>query len=108
VRGNQVVQIITRLLDLLCAIQAWVGAYGYNAPIEILSGYRSPYTNAHTEGAARNSMHMYGRAADIVLPGLPVEYLGRLAQRYSAGGVGFYQGSGFIHVDTGRIRTWRK
>ena len=108
VRGKQAVQMNPRLLDLLCAIQAWVAQYGYNKPLHILSGYRSPRTNANTEGAARNSMHMYACAADIVMPGLPVRYLGRLAQHYSAGGVGFYYSSGFVHVDTGRVRTWAK
>lgn len=106
VRGGKTVSMHPRLLDLLCAIQAWVAAYGYTQAMEILSGYRSPETNANTEGAARNSMHMYGQAADIVLPGLPVSYMGQLAQRYAGGGVGFYASSGFVHVDTGRIRTW--
>lgn len=97
-----------RLLDLLCAMQAWVGHYGFRGPIHILSGYRSKRTNDNTEGAARNSMHLYGRAADIRFPGLPVSYLGRLAQHYAAGGVGFYVSSNFVHVDTGNIRTWKR
>lgn len=108
VRGGQTTQMSPRLLDLLCAMQAWVGHYGFAGPIHVLSGYRSPKTNANTEGAAKNSMHMYGQAADIRFPGLPVSYLGQLAQRYAAGGVGFYVGSNFVHVDTGRIRTWKK
>lgn len=108
VSANKIVQMNPRLLDLLCAIQAWVGAYGYNRPIQVNSGYRAPETNSKLEGAARNSMHIHARAADIVIPGLPVSYIGQLAQHYSAGGVGFYYGSGFVHVDTGRIRTWKK
>lgn len=108
VRGGSVVQMHPRLLDLLCAMQAWVAHFGFKAPITVLSGYRSPKTNANTEGAARNSMHMYGRAADIRFPGLPVSYLGKLAQHYAAGGVGFYVSSNFVHVDTGNIRSWRK
>lgn len=108
VRGGTTTQMSPRLLDLLCAMQAWVGHYGFSGPIHVLSGYRSPKTNANTEGAAKNSMHMYGQAADIRFPGLPVSYLGQLAQRYSAGGVGFYVGSNFVHVDTGRVRTWKK
>lgn len=106
VQASLVVQMDPRLLDLLCAMQAWVAHYGYASPIHITSGYRSPQTNAGLEGAARNSMHMYGKAADIRFPGLPVTYLGKLAQRYSGGGVGFYISSNFVHVDTGRIRTW--
>ena len=108
VRAGQMIQMHPRLLDLLCAMQAWVGHYGFAGPIHILSGYRTAHTNANTEGAAKNSMHMYGRAADIRFPGLPTAYLGQLAQRYAAGGVGFYIGSGFVHVDTGRIRSWKK
>lgn len=107
VKANQTVQISPRLLDLLCAIQSWVAQYGYGKHLQINSGYRNPRTNAGTEGAARNSMHMYACAADIVMPGLPTAYVGKLAQRYAAGGVGFYPSSGFIHVDTGRVRTWR-
>jgi uncharacterized protein YcbK (DUF882 family) len=108
VRGGSAIQMNPRLLDLLCAMQAWVAHFGFAGPITILSGYRSPKTNANTEGAARNSMHMYGQAADIRFPGLPMNYLGKLAQHYAAGGVGFYVGSDFVHVDTGRIRSWRK
>lgn len=107
-RRNEVTRIDPRLLDLLCAMQAWVAAYGFNKPFLITSAYRSPRTNRNIEGAARNSMHMHGKAADIVFPDLPVNYMGKLAQHYSAGGVGFYPSRGFVHVDTGRIRSWRK
>lgn len=107
VRGKQTVAMDPRLLDLLCAIQSWVGAHGYRQPMQILSGYRSPKTNANTEGAARNSMHVQGKAADFRIPGLPVSYLGELAKRYSGGGVGFYYNSNFVHVDTGRVRSWK-
>lgn len=95
-----------RLLDLLCAMQAWVAYYGFHDPIQVNSGYRTRKTNSGLEGAARNSMHLYGKAADIVFPGLPTKYVGQLAQRYAGGGVGFYYSSGFVHVDTGRLRTW--
>lgn len=107
VRGKQTIAMDPRLLDLLCAIQSWVGAHGYRQPLQILSGYRSPKTNANTEGAARNSLHMHGKAADFRIPGLPVSYLGELAKRYSGGGVGFYYNSDFVHVDTGRVRSWK-
>lgn len=106
VKANQTVQMSPRLLDLLCAIQAWVAQYGYT-DMQINSGFRSAKTNASLENAARNSMHMYSCAADIVLPGLSTAYVGKLAQRYAGGGVGFYPDRGFIHVDTGRVRTWR-
>lgn len=108
VRAGVTVAMDPRLLDLMCAMQAWVGHYGFNDPITVLSGYRTPHTNATTEGAARHSMHMRAQAADVVFEGLPVSYVGQLAQRYAGGGVGFYPSNGFVHVDTGSIRTWRK
>ena len=96
------------VLDLVCAMQAWVSYYGYRKPFIVNSGYRTRGTNEKLEGAARNSMHLYGRAIDLVMPDLPVSYMGKLAQHYLAGGVGFYPSSGFVHVDTGRIRTWSR
>ena len=98
--------IDVRVLDLLCAMQAWVGHYGFTKPFVVSSGYRTQRTNERLEGAARNSMHLYGKAVDLIFPDLPVSYLGQLAQHYSAGGVGFYPSRGFVHVDTGRLRTW--
>lgn len=105
--ANKLAYIDPRLLDLLCAIQAWVRFHGFGQqPMEIHSGYRTEHTNRHLEGAARRSQHLLGRAADITLPGLPVAYVGRLAAHYAAGGVGFYPTRDFIHVDTGSRRFW--
>jgi uncharacterized protein YcbK (DUF882 family) len=104
-----------RLLDLICATQSWVRHFGYNVPFLVHSGYRSPRTNAQIEGAARNSKHMSGQALDFTVPGLPAEYMGRLAQRFlssdgQGGGVGFYTTAQFTHMDTSRgaERAWRK
>ena len=108
VRANESLPMDPRLLDLMCAMQAWVAAYGFSKPFVVTSGFRTKRTNENLEGAARNSMHLYGRAVDLVFPDLPVAYMGKLAQHYAAGGVGFYPSSGFVHVDTGRIRTWRR
>ena len=110
---GSIVQMDLRLLDLMCAVQAWVRAVGYDKPFVILSGYRSPRTNSSIEGAAKNSMHMYGKAVDFVMPGLPETYMGSLAQHYlrsdgKGGGVGFYVGKKFTHMDTGQDRTWTK
>lgn len=107
-RAKQSIAMDPRLLDLLCAMQAWVSYYGFSKPFVITSAYRTPQTNNRLEGAARNSMHLRGKAVDIVFPDLPVNYMGQLAQHYSAGGVGFYPSSGFVHVDTGNVRTWRR
>lgn len=107
-RANKAVAMDIQLLNLLCAMQAWLGHYGYHEPIQVNSGYRTESSNSRLEGAARNSMHIQAKAVDIVFPGLPVSYIGQLAKHYQGGGVGFYFSSGFVHVDTGRIRTWRQ
>lgn len=107
-RANQAYAMDLRLLDLLCAMQAWVRHYGYHDPIQVNSGYRTAQSNSRLEGAAKNSMHIQGKAADIVFQGLPTSYVGKLASHYAGGGVGFYYSSGFIHVDTGRRRSWVK
>jgi len=83
-----------------------------NAPFEIISGYRSPQTNEHLRtsrggGVARQSLHMVGKAVDLRLPGVPLAELRDAALSLKAGGVGYYPGSDFVHVDTGRVRAWR-
>lgn len=101
------VQMDYTLIAILDWTQEYLGQFGYHDPIQILSGYRTPQTNAHTERAAQNSMHLYGKAVDIKIPGLSAEYLGKLYQWLGAGGVGVYVGHNFVHVDTGRVRRWR-
>jgi len=109
VSANQAVQMDPTLLNVLTGIQAYYAAYDIRGPLIVTSGYRTPRTNASlvAEGAVRNSMHLYGRAADITLPGISVEHLGQVKQYLHAGGLGFYPEKHFIHVDTGRERTWR-
>jgi uncharacterized protein YcbK (DUF882 family) len=96
-----------RLLDLMVAVQARFGARG---PLHIISGYRSPESNAwlaaQSDGVAHHSLHMEGRAVDIRLPGQSVTAVGRVARSYRVGGVGLYPGSNFVHIDTGRVRSW--
>lgn len=115
VQANQVIRMDTRLIDTLWAAQAFVRRYGFSAPIEITSGYRSPTTNRRLieQGlpAARNSLHIRGQAADFRMPGLHPSVLGELVQGFKAGGVGFYfrvgAKGGWIHSDTGPEREWR-
>lgn len=95
-----------RLLDLLCGIQYWLRYYGHDYLIHLLSGLRTPDTNARTEGAAKNSLHIEGMAADIRIPGLLTKTLGFMAKEFGVGGTGFYVDRGFIHVDSGRVRSW--
>ena len=79
-------------------------------PYMLLSGYRSPATNAMlrktTEGVARNSLHMSGQAIDLRVPGTRLTTLRDQAQELKSGGVGYYPSSDFVHIDTGRVRTW--
>lgn len=77
---------------------------------QIISGYRSPATNeklrASSTGVARRSLHMEGRAIDVRLPGTACSKLRDLALGMQAGGVGYYAKSNFVHLDTGRVRSW--
>ncbi len=96
-----------RLLDLLHALHTSTGSA---RPFEIISGYRSPGTNAmlrnHSGGVASGSLHMQGQAVDIRLADVPLTALRDAAIDLRRGGVGYYASSNFVHVDTGRIRRW--
>jgi uncharacterized protein YcbK (DUF882 family) len=106
-RANEVKPIDPSLLDLLHYIHAELDA---GKPFNLVSGYRSPATNAwlasRSEGVARHSMHVEGKASDINLPGRELSFLERVALALRLGGVGYYPRSGFVHVDTGRVRRW--
>ena len=81
-------------------------------PIQIISSYRSPATNAmlrrRSSGVARHSQHMLGHAMDLFIPDVPLEQIRSAGLRLQRGGVGFYptSGSPFVHLDTGGIRHW--
>jgi len=81
-------------------------------PIQIVSSYRSPATNAmlrrRSSGVARFSQHMLGHAMDFYIPDVPLEQIRYAGLRLQRGGVGFYptSGSPFVHLDTGSIRHW--
>jgi uncharacterized protein YcbK (DUF882 family) len=79
-------------------------------PYLLLSGYRSPQTNAmlrrRSSGVARNSLHMKGQAADLRLESRSVAQMARAAKACRAGGVGRYTGSDFVHMDCGPVRSW--
>lgn len=106
-RANEIKPIDPRLLDLLSEVH---GSLDSSKPFDLVSGYRSPATNAwlatRTEGVALHSMHIEGRAADINLPGRQLSSLHRVALAMRGGGVGYYPRSDFVHVDTGRVRRW--
>lgn len=106
-RNDQTAPISPALLDLLFAITALLEK---PQPFHIISGYRSPATNAQlaatSHGVARGSLHMEGKAVDIRLPGVELQHLRNAVASLQAGGVGYYPASGFVHVDIGRVRAW--
>lgn len=115
VSANELKEIDPKLLETLWGTQAFVARYGLSQPIQILSGYRTPKTNQKLiesgVPAARQSLHMEGRAADIRLQTLDPEVLGNLVRSFRQGGVGYYyrqdSRGGWIHADTGLKRTWK-
>ena len=107
VKAGKLHPIDPRLLDILCGLQRWAEYNGRGAVIQLLSGFRTLATNSSTEGAAMNSMHLYGRAADIVFEGMPSGLLGAMVRSFNdQGGTGIYLNRGFVHVDTGAARSW--
>lgn len=106
VASNQMSSIDFGVFNLMYGIQEWARDAGVANPlITINSGYRTQAHNNNLEGAAKNSLHVKGMAADISVRGLNPEQVGKMASYYEIGGVGFYDG--FTHIDTGRVRQWR-
>lgn len=106
-RTNQVHPIDRRLLGVLDALS---DSLDTTEPFEVISGYRSPATNARlvatSTGVASTSLHLVGMAIDIRVPGRPLPTVRDAAKALRAGGVGYYPDSGFVHVDVGRVRYW--
>ena len=106
-RTEAVHVIDPQVLDRLFLLQ---GAAGSLEPFQVISGFRSPLTNAAlrrlSTGVAEHSLHMDGRAIDVRLPGQATDRLAELARQQLAGGVGYYRVSDFVHIDTGRVRNW--
>ena len=106
-RTDEIHPIDLRLLDLLHAIRLEAGG---ESCLHIISGYRSPTTNARlrrrSTGVAKKSLHMRGHAADIRIPRIGTAKLRDIALGLARGGVGYYPKSDFVHVDIGRVRSW--
>ncbi|MEP1014121.1 MAG: DUF882 domain-containing protein [Paracoccaceae bacterium] len=106
-RTDQTVNIDLRTVDIMAASHNLMDA---NEPYMLLSGYRSPKTNAmlrsRSRGVAKNSLHMQGQAADLRLTGKSVGQMARAAKACRGGGVGSYSGSNFVHMDCGVVRSW--
>jgi uncharacterized protein YcbK (DUF882 family) len=96
-----------KLMDVLWQIQQITGN---NDTFEVISAYRTKETNAllhsRSKGVAVNSQHLYGKAIDVRLRGLDLDLLRDTARELRLGGVGYYPGSDFVHVDTARVRYW--
>ena len=106
-RTGDVFHIDNDLLNLLNVLHQKMDS---KQAFQVISGYRSPKTNAalnkKSNGVARKSLHMQGKAIDIRLPGCQLSELRKAAISCQTGGVGYYPKSDFIHIDTGRVRRW--
>ena len=106
-RNNTVATMDPQLLLLLDQVSA---KFGGTDVLHVISGYRSPETNAllhaNSDGVAKHSMHIEGKAIDIRMPGRNLASLHKAAMSLGGGGVGYYPDSQFVHMDTGRVRHW--
>ncbi len=110
-RRNEVITMSPRTIDLMWELHADLGS---KAPIHIVSGYRSPRTNAFLKKVGRNvarkSQHMVGHAIDLYFPDVPSIKIRNSALVRQVGGVGYYSSgggpTGFVHIDSGRVRHW--
>ena len=106
-RTGEVHQIDPGLLEFLRDLHRETGSHGV---FEVISGFRSPATNRMLRGKSRDvakkSLHMQGRAIDVRLTDVSTDDLRDAAVHLKRGGVGYYRNSDFVHLDTGRFRTW--
>jgi uncharacterized protein YcbK (DUF882 family) len=108
-RTGDKTEIDPALLDLIYEVREELGSDG---TYQVISAYRSPRTNemlrnrSAKSGVAKNSQHTHGRAIDVRLEGVPTRTLRDQALAMQRGGVGYYEASNFVHMDTGRVRSW--
>ncbi|MDP3541166.1 MAG: DUF882 domain-containing protein [Elusimicrobiota bacterium] len=107
-RGGAVKPYDPKLFDLLSDLMAQVDRPG--AELHVICGYRTAASNAglrkRGSGVAKASLHMRAEAIDIRVPGVKTSRLRDTALALARGGVGYYAGSNFVHIDTGRVRRW--
>ena len=107
-RSGEQHAIDPRLMDYLVDVARVVGV---EPVFRVISGYRSPQTNASlretSTGVAPHSLHMEGRAIDVRMSGVNSATLAAHAEDLKCGGIGYYRGSDFVHLDTGAFRTWK-
>ena len=106
-RNDKEIEMDPHLFDIVWEVYRDVGG---KEPIQVISSYRSPETNAmlrrRSSGVAQFSQHMLGKALDFRIPGVALEELRYAGLRLQRGGVGFYPSSDFVHLDTGNVRHW--
>jgi uncharacterized protein YcbK (DUF882 family) len=106
-RTDQVHSMDPGLIDLLYAISIFTESRGV---FKVISGYRSPETNqmlrVMSHGVAEHSLHIQGKAIDLRMDDLETRAIQRVALALQQGGVGYYPRSDFVHLDTGRVRSW--
>ena len=106
-RANESITIDTQLIDDLYNLYQLLDT---DERIHILSGYRTQATNAklrkRSNGVAKYSLHMEGKAVDLNVPGKTADQIRLAALSMKSGGVGYYPSSGFVHIDTGNVRAW--
>jgi uncharacterized protein YcbK (DUF882 family) len=105
-QDNKQVMMDNHLLDTLFLMQQWLILEGRSGRIDILSGYRTPAHNARLDGAAKQSQHMNGKAADIYIPAVSTRLLAAMSRIIGSGGVGIYLKKNYVHVDTANVRVW--
>jgi uncharacterized protein YcbK (DUF882 family) len=109
-RTGDVTRMDPSLLDVLHLLRQQLAGAGSPATYAIISGYRSPRSNellrSRSGAVARHSLHLKGMAADVRLAGVPLRTLHAGALDLRRGGVGYYPDDDFVHVDTGRVRSW--
>ena len=108
-RQNKVITYDVANIDIIAATQALLDT---SETMQLLSGYRTAHTNRmlsfSNSGVARNSYHIKGMAADLRLGNRSVSQIASAAKACKSGGVGSYPRSGFVHIDCGPVRTWKK
>jgi len=108
-RQNIAAEMDVKLIEIMHSLHI---ASGKSGPFTVISGFRTAKTNEmlrnknSSTGVAKNSYHMYAQAADLFIPGVSTDTLAKHARGLGLGGVGKYNGKGFIHVDTGPVRSW--
>lgn len=104
---NEAAEMDLRVVEYLNRLD---NSLGGDNEIHIISGYRSPSYNSRlrsvSKGVAKDSLHMKGRAIDLVIPQIGLDRIRQTALALAAGGVGYYPRGGFVHIDSGRFRSW--